>query len=493
MPDDDTYRGNKASLYFSGLIAFKHADGSGIYRIVGNVEGSAVVITAKEWLVRPKHFTSIGMEGTLGMTQKAIYGVVPLCRNGAFELRRGSDPDLNGMHDGAIPEIDLALADIDSARALVDPKIVTTVENGLALDPTIEVRRVAASKSSRNAENSLGRLFGGPGDNVLESLQGAGSEIRFVTFQIAGQGGSKKNARLFKKPDLETLTGDDGAASAADGADDGAGVGNNAPTDAGGSDGAPGFEDAGLSPEAIAEIQEQMKSLLGGQLAGQDVKFKVMSIDEVTKALGGGAADDDVDDADADADDDDDDEYDDDGYDDDGYDNDGYDDADLDDDHDWYEADGEGVGGGGDELSDAEYEAVLAEAMQDEDEAEFQELLEEAQLQATAQGKSKSKKSRKTGGDGSPTKSDKAVAQSMVKQLFKSAGRAEGVKGAKFDEKSMGEMLHDAVKMMAQQTQQHTAAQDKQKSEAIARQAQKLRLEETYNTYYTGQEDEPEK
>ena len=298
---------------------------------------------------------------------------------------------------------------------------------------------------------------------------------------------------MFKKPDLETLTGDDGAASAADGADDGAGVGNNAPTDAGGSDGAPGFEDAGLSPEAIAEIQEQMKSLLGGQLAGQDVKFKVMSIDEVTKALGGGAADDDVDDADADADadDDDDDEYDDDGYDDDGYDNDGYDDADLDDDHDWYEADGEGVGGGGDELSDAEYEAVLAEAMQDEDEAEFQELLEEAQLQATARGGSKSKKSRKTGGDGSPTKSDKAMAQ--VKQLFKSAGGAEGVKGAKFDEKSMGEMLHDAVKMMAQQTQQHTAAQDKQKSEAIARQAQKLRLEETYNTYYTGQEDEPEK
>merc|ERR1712070_890565 len=49
--------------------------------------------------------------------------------------------------------------------------------------------------------------------------------------------------------------------------------------------GAAGFAEAGLTPEAMAEIQQQMKSLFGESMAG-DVKFKMLSLNEVANALG---------------------------------------------------------------------------------------------------------------------------------------------------------------------------------------------------------------
>jgi len=134
-----------------------------------------------------------------------------------------------------------------------------------------------------------------------------------------------------------------------------------------------------------------------------------------------------------------------------------------------------------------------ADGMIRKDEADFQELLQEARLQATAdekQGKgkkkNKKKKQRKT------SKGDKMMANQLA-HFFKSANgnvnEKDVLKEANLDENSLGEMLHEAVKLMAQQNQQHNTVQDKRKAEAIARQAQKLRVEEAYNA----QEDTPKK
>jgi hypothetical protein len=128
---------------FTGLVIFKHADANGIYQIEGNITDSEVTITPGEWLIRPPSFASILMEGTIGASGELVYGVVPICANGAFELHRDDDPEVQGSsapdptdpevegssapdpteddigdEDGGVVIIDQALADIGLVRSV---------------------------------------------------------------------------------------------------------------------------------------------------------------------------------------------------------------------------------------------------------------------------------------------------------------------------------------------------------------------------------------
>jgi hypothetical protein len=93
-------------------------DGHGIYRISGKVklgssaEGSSVrrtksvSIFPKEWLVKPRGFTSILMEGTLSDDGELIYGVVPVCNNGPFSITKDV-VDHDGTVGGLLEDVGL--------------------------------------------------------------------------------------------------------------------------------------------------------------------------------------------------------------------------------------------------------------------------------------------------------------------------------------------------------------------------------------------------